>query len=51
MPITWFGVERAHLHVLQTAPHAIALGEERLVGDDQTIRWGRAVFDSRRSSR
>jgi transposase len=31
-------IERQHLHVLPAEPHAIALGEERLVDDDQTIR-------------
>lgn len=32
--------ERAHLHTLPEQPYVLALGEERLVGDDQTIRWG-----------
>lgn len=33
-------LERQHLHVLPVKPHLIALGGERLVDDDQTIRWG-----------
>ncbi|MFI6369292.1 IS21 family transposase [Nocardia sp. NPDC050630] len=45
-PITRLAVERAHLHVLPGAPHAIALGEERLVGDDQTIRWGSVRYST-----
>lgn len=45
-PIVRLGVERAHLHVLPADPHAIALGEERLVGDDQTIRWGSVRYST-----
>jgi transposase len=33
-------VERAHLHVLPAEPHTMALGAERLVNDDQTVRFG-----------
>jgi hypothetical protein len=32
--------ERAHLQVVPAAPHTLALGEERLVKQDQTISWG-----------
>jgi hypothetical protein len=39
-------VERRHLHVLPTEPHAIALGEERLVDDDQTIRFGSVRYST-----
>ena len=33
-------LERTHLHALPGEPYAAALGETRLVNDDQTIRWG-----------
>jgi transposase len=39
-------VERRHLHVLPAEPHAIALGEERLVDDDQTIRFGSVRYST-----
>lgn len=32
--------ERGHLHPLPNEPYTAALGETRLVRDDQTIRWG-----------
>jgi transposase len=32
--------ERGHLHPLPDEPYTAALGETRLVRDDQTIRWG-----------
>ena len=32
--------ERAHLHPLPTEPYTAALGETRLVRDDQTVRFG-----------
>lgn len=38
--------ELQHLHVLPVEPHAIALGEERLVDDDQTIRWGSVRYST-----
>jgi hypothetical protein len=38
--------ERQHLHVLPGQPHLIALGEERLVNDDQTIRWGSVRYST-----
>lgn len=34
-PVIRLGIEREHLHVLPAEPHAMALGEERLVG-----AWG-----------
>ena len=40
------GIEREHLHVLPADPHAMALGEERLVGDDQTLRWGSVRYST-----
>jgi hypothetical protein len=39
-PIERLTPQRQHPHVLPVEPHAIALGEERLVDDDQTIRRG-----------
>ena len=39
-PVDRLIVERRHLHPVPAQPHAIALGEERLVDDDQTIRFG-----------
>jgi transposase len=38
--------ELQHLHVLPAEPHAIALGEERLVDDDQTIRFGSVRYST-----
>lgn len=32
--------ERSHLHPLPNEPYTAALGETRLVRDDQTVRWG-----------
>ena len=37
--------ERQRLHLLLAEPSALALGEERLVGDDQTV-WFGSVRDS-----
>lgn len=45
-PVERLRIERQHLHVLPGAPHAIALGEERLVDDDQTIRWGSVRYST-----
>jgi len=39
-------VERRHLHVLPAEPHAVALGAERLVDDDQTIRFGSVRYST-----
>ena len=38
--------ERRHLHVLPAQPHAIALGAERLVESDQTIRFGSVRYST-----
>ena len=35
-----------HLHVLPADPHAMALGEERLVETDQTIRFGSVRYST-----
>jgi transposase len=45
-PADRLAVERGHLHVLPAAPHAVALGEERLVDDDQTIRFGSVRYST-----
>ncbi|RCG16203.1 IS21 family transposase [Sphaerisporangium album] len=39
-PIEMLAEERARLHVLPADPYVLALGTERLVGDDRTVRWG-----------
>ncbi len=39
-PVEMLAEERGHLHVLPAEPYALALGEERLVHDDRTVRWG-----------
>jgi hypothetical protein len=39
-PIELLQVERERLHVLPAEPFVLALGEERLVNDDQTVRFG-----------
>ncbi|GHE29495.1 hypothetical protein GCM10017673_35150 [Streptosporangium violaceochromogenes] len=39
-PIEMPAEERTRLHVLPADPYALALGAERLVGDDRTVRWG-----------
>ena len=38
--------EREMLHPLPDEPHALALGEERLVSDDQTIRFGSVRYST-----
>jgi transposase len=45
-PVDRLAVERGRLHVLPAEPHAAALGEERLVYDDQTIRWGSVRYST-----
>jgi transposase len=45
-PDSRLATERRHLHVLPAEPHAIALGEERLVDDDQTIRFGSVRYST-----
>jgi transposase len=46
VPADRLAVERQRLHVLPARPHLIALGEERLVNDDQTIRWGSVRYST-----
>ena len=38
--------ERAHLHPLPAEPYVLALGQERLVSDDQTIRFGSVRYST-----
>ncbi|MFD5089198.1 IS21 family transposase [Amycolatopsis thailandensis] len=45
-PIARLAQERAHLHVLPARPHALALGEERVVEPDQTIRFGSVRYST-----
>jgi hypothetical protein len=45
-PAARLAQERQHLHVLPAEPHAIALGEERLVGDDQTVSFGAVRYST-----
>jgi transposase len=45
-PVARLAVERQQLHVLPTDPHVAALGEERLVNDDQTIRFGSVRYST-----
>ncbi len=45
-PDVRLATELQHLHVLPAEPHAIALGEERLVDDDQTIRFGSVRYST-----
>jgi transposase len=40
VPLVRLAAERQLLHVLPAEPHTLALGEERLVNKDQTIKWG-----------
>ena len=40
VPEQRLAAERAHLHALPAEPYVLALGEERLVNDDQTVRFG-----------
>ena len=39
-PLARLAAERAHLHALPAEPHTAALGADRLVNSDQTVRWG-----------
>jgi len=45
-PVDRIAVERTHLHVLPAEPHTAALGEERLVNDDQTVRFGSVRYST-----
>jgi transposase len=45
-PVDRLAAERARLHVLPAGPHTLALGEERLVADDQTIRFASVRYST-----
>lgn len=45
-PIERLASERRHLHTLPADPHTSALGEERLVNDDQTVRYGSVRYST-----
>ena len=46
IPAARLAAEREMLHPLPDEPYALALGEERLVGDDQTIRFGSVRYST-----
>jgi transposase len=46
VPAGRLGAERELLHPLPAEPYALALGEERLVGEDQTIRFGSVRYST-----
>jgi transposase len=45
-PVDRLATERAHLHPLPAEPHTAALGEERLVNEDQTVRFGSVRYST-----
>jgi transposase len=46
VPAGRLAAEREMLHPLPAEPYALALGEERLVNDDQTIRFGSVRYST-----
>ncbi len=46
VPADRLAAERGMLHPLPDEPYALALGEERLVGDDQTVRFGSVRYST-----
>jgi hypothetical protein len=46
VPVQRLAAERARLHPLPAEPYVLALGEERLVNDDQTIRFGSVRYST-----
>ncbi|HEY1003114.1 MAG TPA: IS21 family transposase, partial [Streptosporangiaceae bacterium] len=46
IPAGRLAAEREMLHPLPDEPYALALGEERLVGDDQTVRFGSVRYST-----
>jgi transposase len=46
VPLARLAAEREMLHRLPDEPYALALGEERLVGDDQTVRFGSVRYST-----
>ena len=45
-PAVRLAAERERLHPLPDEPYALALGDERLVGDDQTVRFGSVRYST-----
>ncbi len=46
VPADRLAAEREMLHPLPDEPYALALGEERLVGDDQAVRFGSVRYST-----
>jgi hypothetical protein len=46
VPAQRLGAERERLHPLPAEPYVLALGEERLVNDDQTVRFGSVRYST-----
>ena len=46
VPADRLAAEREHLHQLPAGPYALALGEERLAGEDQTVRLGSVRYST-----
>ena len=46
VPEQRLAAERGHLHPLPADPYVLALGEERLVNDDQTVRFGSVRYST-----
>ena len=46
VPAQRLAAERAHLHPLPAEPYVLALGEERLVNEDQTVRFGSVRYST-----
>jgi hypothetical protein len=46
VPADRLAAEREMLHPLPDEPYALALGEERLAGDDQTVRFGSVRYST-----
>jgi hypothetical protein len=46
VPAQRLAAERARLHPLPAEPYVLALGEERLVNDDQTVRFGSVRYST-----
>jgi transposase len=46
VPAQRLAAERGHLHPLPAEPYVLALGEARLVNDDQTVRFGSVRYST-----
>src|ERR1700731_4839207 len=46
VPAERLAAELPHLHTLPAEPYVLALGEERLVNDDQTVRFGSVRYST-----